>query len=599
MKKVKYKKLIVQNFLSIGNDSIEIDFHKGFNLITGKNIDNPERNNAVGKSSLMSAYFYALFGETIGKIKNEYIINQTTRGKGRIELHFDVETTTGTTSYKIIRQIKPSKVELWRGEEDITRDSITNTNKYICELLGTNPVIHRSCDIMTLSDTTPFMLKTAPDKRKFIEDIFGIEIFGLMLKDLKKLITENKGQMNLSSAVLDEINATIKTSEEQLAAIKRQNEERDAILANRKQEIETKLSVTQTKLDELPPVINIAKLEESVKKFREAVPKLNVKITEFSTKSIELSKDLKFSNAQLAKLSSVEDVECEKCLQKVTHDHIQHINSKKEEEKEKIVKLNEEIIVNSKELRNWEDKKQKIEANIGLLLKQIQNAEEVERKRASYNQLITEYTESLNNLDQDIQTSSFSIDSFVESIENLKNKQETQQTALKECKTKESDYDICKFVLGEEGVKSFVIKKLLEMLNSTIQTYIRALGMNIKCKFDEYFDEQISNGTGKLFSYNNLSGAEKRSVDIACVLSFSDMRRKISGVLSNLEFYDEIFDSAFDERGLDLLISVLKDRIEKNGVSIYAISHRKETVKHVDGEIINLEKENSITRRVK
>jgi DNA repair exonuclease SbcCD ATPase subunit len=70
MRKIKYKKIIVQNFLSIGNDAIEIEFKEGLNLITGQNIDNPERKNAVGKSSLMSAYFYALFGETIGKIKN-------------------------------------------------------------------------------------------------------------------------------------------------------------------------------------------------------------------------------------------------------------------------------------------------------------------------------------------------------------------------------------------------------------------------------------------------------------------------------------------------------------------------------------------------
>ena len=185
MKKIKYKKLSVQNFLSIGNDAIEVNFHKGLNLITGTNIDNPERKNAVGKSALMSAYFFALFGETIGKIKSEFIVNNVTKGKGKIELLFDVETTTGVQSYKIVRQVKPSKVELWRGDEDITRDSIANTNKYICDLLSTNSTIHKSCDIMTLTDTTSFMSKTSADKRKFIEDIFGIEIFGMMLKDLK------------------------------------------------------------------------------------------------------------------------------------------------------------------------------------------------------------------------------------------------------------------------------------------------------------------------------------------------------------------------------------------------------------------------------
>jgi len=87
-------------------------------------------------------------------------------------------------------------------------------------------------------------------------------------------------------------------------------------------------------------------------------------------------------------------------------------------------------------------------------------------------------------------------------------------------------------------------------------------------------------------------------VDLACAWAFKDIKRKISGISSNVEFCDEIFDSAFDERGLDLLIDVLKTRIDKYNMSIYAISHRKETMKHIDGEIVSLEKENGVTRRV-
>lgn len=598
MKKIKYKRLAVQNFLSIGNDTIELNFQKGLNLITGQNIDNPERKNAVGKSALMSAYFFAIFGETIGKIKNEFIVNNVTKGKGRIELEFDVESPSGTQSYKIIRQVKPSKVELWRGSEDITRDSIANTNKYICDLLGTNPIIHKSCDIMTLSDTTPFMLKSAAEKRKFIEDIFGIEIFGLMLKDLKKQISENKNDMNVSSAVLDELNTSISAYNSQLEQIKRQIAERDAVLAARKGELQDKIKNVRIRLDDLPPDVDISKLNDQSKKLNDALIGLDAKLQTISTKITERRQDLNYSKAELLKLNNVDGVECEKCLQSISHDHIEFIEQRKVEASKKITEMENDVILFQADRTKWETNKTRIKNNIDLISLQIKNQQEVSRKKENLTHLLQEYEENLENFEADNVNSGISPDTFEENIKKVENRKVEHDTKLSVCKEKESDYDICKFVLGEEGVKSFVIKKLLDMLNHTIQLYIKNLGMNINCKFDEYFDEEISTTKGKKFSYNNLSGAEKRSADVACVLSFSDMRRKISGISSNLEFYDEIFDSAFDERGLDLLIEVLKKRIQKNNTCVYAISHRKETSKHVDGEIVSLEKENDITRRI-
>ena len=192
MKRVTYKKLTAQNFLSIGHTPITIEFTKGLNQIDGKNIDEPDRKNAVGKSVVQNSHFFALFGETIDKIKGEFIINNVTNAKGVVELEFDVETIEGSIPYKIRRHIKPSKVELFKGDVDITLDTIANTNRYICDLLQTNATIHRCCDVMTVRDTTPFMSMKAEDKRKFIEDIFLINIFGIMLKDLKKIFLKLK-----------------------------------------------------------------------------------------------------------------------------------------------------------------------------------------------------------------------------------------------------------------------------------------------------------------------------------------------------------------------------------------------------------------------
>lgn len=238
MKEITFKQLTAQNFLSIGNDTIIIDFQEGLSLVTGSNVDNPERRNGSGKSSVIEAYYFALFGTTIRDIKKEFIINNVTKGKGRVELVFDVKTSKETNTYKIVRQIKPSKVDLYKlGSEDveeITKDSIVNTNKYIQDLIGSNPVICKSCDILSLSDNIPFMAKKPEEKRKFIEDIFSIEVFGKMLKDLKTQIRDNKADTSISKTKIDEITNSIETLKRQMESHKKQLDEREEVFKDQK-----------------------------------------------------------------------------------------------------------------------------------------------------------------------------------------------------------------------------------------------------------------------------------------------------------------------------------------------------------------------------
>ena len=277
MKKILYKNLSGQNFLSIGNDQILIDFQSGFNLITGKNLDNPDRVNGIGKSCIAELFYYALFGKTIRDIKKEFIINNITKGKGAIELTFDVETDNDTQTYTIKRQLKPSSVTLLRGEEDITKDSIANTDKFICDLIGSNPVICRSCDILSLSDNVPFMAKKPEEKRKFINDIFSLEVFGKMSNELKNLIRENKSDMNISSAKLEEIDNTLETLNRQQEDYQKKVQEREAILEQKRKEIQEKIDETEEKIAKIS-ITDVSAIQLEQEKYHEAWRKLDGKI---------------------------------------------------------------------------------------------------------------------------------------------------------------------------------------------------------------------------------------------------------------------------------------------------------------------------------
>lgn len=287
-------------------------------------------------------------------------------------------------------------------------------------------------------------------------------------------------------------------------------------------------------------------------------------------------------------------IKCDKCLQEIPHTHVEHLEKMKEQyqsELDDIVKEIEDLNHGKSDLMV---KKSKIQNKIGEFQNQINEAKVTKQKLEGLENSLKQYKESLDNLKLD----ELPKPNFEESIRNTWERQNVENDNFRMLKQKSDDYEICKFVLGEEGVRSFVVKRLLSMMNASIQQYINDLGMTIRCKFDEYFDEQLSNDKGKEISYWNLSGGERRTVDLACAWAFKDLKRKISGVSSNVEWIDEVFDSAFDERGFDLLVELMKQRIDKNSLSVYAISHRKEMEKHVTGEIIFLEKENGVTRRM-
>jgi len=597
MKKIIYKNLKIKDFLSVGKDAIQINFKKGLNQIDGINSDVPDRKNGVGKSVICSSFFFALFGETINKIKSDFVVNNVTKGKGLIELEFDVETSLGTKSYKIKRQVKPSKVELWEGVTDITKSTIAETNKYICDLLSTNPAIHRCCDVMTVRDTTPFMEMDAKDKKAFIESIFSIDVFGVMLKDLKKMITEAKKDKDVSSAKVSEIERSLKSLIDQKEIIKKQIEERDEILQKRRDDLDVRIQCATDEI-ETYQLVDLTKVESNLKKLESAIYDIDSKIGECH---MSITTNKHFIGGIKDKLKNMSDiksgVKCEKCLQDIDHTHTELIEAEKESANIFLKNYEDALVELHKELVKNRETKNKLVSKQTQIQRSLEEAKTDILKKQNLEKNLEQLLESKKDLDDDMNISNLSIASFDANIDSTSERLDEESGNLSELQQKLSDYDICKFILGEEGVKSFVVKKLLDLLNNTIEKYLIDLGLSVRVKFDEYFEEVITSG-GKLFSYKNASGAEKKSLDFACCFAFSDMRKKINQVTSNVEFLDEALDSAVDSAGIDLILKVIKDRIDKNDTCVYLISHRKEVKDKIDGEIIMLEKSGNITRRI-
>lgn len=599
MRKIIYKTLRIQNFLSIGNETVEVNIQTGLNQIDGKNMDNPERKNAIGKSVIANAHFFASFGETLNKIKSDFVVNNVTKGKGLVELEFDVITSQDTKSYLIKRQVKPSKVELWQGSVDLTRDSIANTNKYICELLQTNPTIYKCCDVMTIRETTPFMEMEAKDKRTFIEDVFSINVFGAMLKDLKKSISDTKKDKDVSSAKLTEIRRSVETLESQKSILAKQIEEREIVLQRRKDDLDSRIVDTVKKLKSYKLLPDIKSIEDNIGEVNETWTSLDKEIAKRMVSKASIEATLEGLKRDLKKYSTAgELVKCDKCLQDVSHDHVEFLE---EQRKEVLILIEEKEKLNldvENERVSLQLKKTDTQKQLELLQDDLQEGKRVLLEIETLKDNLKKLKASREELNQDIQNNSESLDSFDENIEKTLVRQEEESQTLSGLIQKAEDLELCKFILGEEGVKSFVVKKLLDLLNNTIEKYLIKFGLGLRCKFDEYFEEIITNDKGDVFSYKNGSGAEKKSLDLACAFSFSDMRQKINQVSNNLTIIDEWLDNAIDTVGFGIVMNVLKEKSEENDMAYYIISHRKEILPWISGETVMLEKRNRITRRI-
>jgi len=179
VKRVNFQKIYIQNFLSVGKPGIEISFKEGINLITGLNIDKDSRNG-VGKSTIIESLYWCLFGDTMREIKKDQVVNNINKKECAVSLSFSVTTKEGTQQYNIIREAKPSKVVIYENGTDVTKSTLSKADDYITKLINADGNIFQNAVIMTANNTIPFMAQKKGDKRKFIEDMLRLSVFGDM-----------------------------------------------------------------------------------------------------------------------------------------------------------------------------------------------------------------------------------------------------------------------------------------------------------------------------------------------------------------------------------------------------------------------------------
>lgn len=598
MRLVNFKSLSIKNFLSVGEVPVVINFQPGVNVITGINYDKEDSKNGVGKSTIVDALYFTLFGVTIREINKDLIVNSFTQKKCEVELLFETINNGTTNTYTIKRTLSPTKCFLFKNGTDVTRSTLQKTNEHIQKIIQSTGKIFQNSVIMTINNTVPFMAQSKIDKRKFIESVLNLEIFSEMLaqardehNDLKKeyeiLFTKiqtleknytlNKQQLDFfednKKQKIEELDLKIKESQNKILNLKKEI----TTLPNNAEQL---LLIKQQDLNK--------ELKESEKKHREVYQK----VTDIKT-------NIKHLEEQLLEINKVGSI-CTTCQRPYSENDIKHKEENSSNIKAKILSYFESKKSVDIELQNIDEQQSlkekeinEIENKITKLRNLLNNNSNIETKINLINENIKETEQE--KLKVDLLTNTI----LEKAVNDLQNELESGKDNLKKQDHNLNVLECVKFVVSEEGVKSYIVSKILKILNSRLAFYLEELQANCLCQFNEYFDEQITDEKGSVKSYFNFSGGERKRIDLACLFAFLDIRRMQGDVHFSTIFYDELLDSSLDDKGVELVIKILRERSLKHNEHCYIITHRANAIITEINNTLFLEKRNGFTYLLK
>ena len=435
-------------------------------------------------------------------------------------------------------------------------------------------------------------------KRKFIEGIFDLGAFAEMTKEARNDYNNLKKD--------NDINIT-KMEEKEKASVN-YNAQKISILTSRKDKLEKyrtrqrnnkkELTVLNNQLKKIKD-LSLDKVKDKIDEIREGIEKVEENISNKNVLIAELNASRAHSSKIYKKIGS-DDGECPTCLRPI-EDHDRAEIDKEKEALQQTIDNNE----------NEADKIAGKLTNLRVLLSQLKEMREKNHRKQ--NDIKVEM-ESEDGIKSRIDQLKEWLETLTDDVDQLKSTKTDVDDIIKdtsgEIKILSRDVEransvlniiqIGKFVVSEEGVKSYIVRQILQLFNSRLAFYLKKMDANCICVFNEYFEEEIINESNKICSYYNFSDGERKNIDLACLFTFADARRMQGNVSYNVSFFDELYDSSLDSKGVELVNDILNDRVEKNNECIFVVTHRPDAIKAIaeNADVIFLQKENGITTQV-
>lgn len=579
---IKLENLTLKNFLSVGNITQAVNFEQSdLTLVLGENLDQSSESgghrNGTGKSTIINALSYALYGQALTNIKRNNLINKTNSKGMLVTLEFE----KNNTKYRIERGRSPNILKFYKNNqeqlaEDESQGDSRKTQEDINELLGmSHDMFKHIVALNTYSE--PFLSMRTNDQRAIIEQLLGITILTEkadslkeQIKHSKEAITEETMKINAIQASNEKIQSTIDNlhkNQRAWNAKKRQDEEKlkSAINELEKLDIDQELEL-HNKLQEWNNLNNSANsLRKELSTLEPALQRAEKSITKLNKDILELDEAM-----------------CYTCGQKLHEDKKAEIAEQK-----------------NKELSDATTYYQEVNKKCTDVIKALEEIGDLEAKPNTFYETINEAYEHRNNVDslkQSLQSKQDEADPYQEQIDELNNSaiQEISWSVVNQLtEFKEHQEFLLKLLTNKD---SFIRKKIIDQnlayLNNRLTYYLDRLGLPHQVSFQNDLSVEITQ-LGQDLDFDNLSRGERNRLILGLSFSFRDVWESLYQNI-NLLFIDELIDSGMDGAGVDHALGVLKKMGRERQKNIFLISHKEELIGRVNN-ILKVIKENGFT----
>ena len=545
---ITFKTIKWKNFLSTGQHFTEIDFTKNkTNLIIG--------TNGAGKSTILDALCFSLFGRSFRKINKPQLINTVNEKDCIVEVEFLI----GTSEWKVIRGIKPNIFEIYCNDKVIDQVSAANDQQKWLEqtVLKMNYKSFTQIVILGSSAFVPFMQLPTSHRREVIEDLLDIKIFSSMNTVIKEKIRKIRDEVKTLELKKESLFDKVEMQKNFIEEL--ENRGNANINANKEKIVNLDSEVVdcikENTLMEEDVLKNIKKQEE-VAGASDKLKKLGTLKGKISQKVSTITVEHKFFN---------ENTVCPTCTQEIDEEfRINKINDAQNKAKDLQSGYKElEVAIKEEEDR---------EHQFITLSKEITKlTHEVSRN----NTKISGCQRQIRDLENEIQKLTNQLKNRNSEHEKLESFQESLHNTYDELAIKKDSinyYDFSYGLLKDGGVKSKIIKKYLPLINQQVNRYLQMMDFYINFTLDEEFNETVQSPIHEDFSYASFSEGEKQRIDLALLFTWREVARMKNSVNCNLMILDEIFDSSLDSSGTEEFLKIIQFVVKD--ANIFVISHK-------------------------
>ena len=548
---IYFRKVKYRNFLSSGDKFTEVQLDNSkTTLVVGQ--------NGAGKSTMLDAISFALFGRAHRNINKPQLVNSINNKQCLVEVEFDI----GSNHYKVVRGIKPVKFEIYSNNTLMNQNSHNKEYQKVLEqniLKLTHKTFHQVV-VLGSSSFTPFMQLSSMQRRDVIEDLLDIGVFSKMNMLLKEKIAALKERINQTEHQIEINDTKTESQKKYIRDISRINE--DA-----RQQKESSIEESQKEIEEL--VLSSSESQESsaaleseyrplLEKEKDDSLKLSGFKSDIDSKIRALVKEAKFYEKNETCPTCEQDIE-----DSLKQSKLGMAQSKANELQNGLAEV-EDAIKTSNERR--EDLSKHLEKALELSQSVMVNNKQIETLRKGIDTTRAEI-ELLSNSESDLAKAN-------DDFDKLKSEFYSLNGDLSNFRDQYSYHSVISEMLKDTGIKTKIIKQYLPVMNTLVNQYLQILDFYVHFDLDESFTETIRSRHRDAFSYDSFSEGEKQRIDLSLLFTWRQIARMKNSISTNLLMLDETFDSSLDESGIENLIKIIHTLGEDTNVFI--ISHKGE-----------------------